>query len=161
MTDSPTSALLAILDQYQPASLLCISREPIPAVSAFCTEHASCKVTSTDQVPLPAELANRRYDLAIVADQLETLAMRVGVELLAGLRNLSVSRMAVLVDLQQAAGWQENDFYGLAMQRHARFDKDERSLTLFTYDLAEYKNVPDWLNSKYWANPDMFDKYWW
>jgi hypothetical protein len=84
MSDSPTSALLAILDQYQPASLLCISREPVPAVIAFCAEHTGCEVTTTDQVPLPAELANRRYDLAIVADQLETLAMRSGVELLAG-----------------------------------------------------------------------------
>lgn len=161
MSDSPTSALLAILDQHQPASLLCISREPIPAVSAFSAAHAGCTVTCTDQVPLPAELSSRRYDLAIVADQLEALAMRTGVELLAGLRNLSVSRMAVLVDLQQAEGWQENDFFGLAMQRHARFSKDDRSLTLFTYDLADYKNVPDWLNSKYWANPEMFDKYWW
>ncbi|MFO7704205.1 MAG: DUF6231 family protein [Halopseudomonas sp.] len=161
MSDSPTSALLAILDHHQPASLLCISREPVPAVSAFCAAHAGCELTHTDQVPLAAELTSRRYDLAIVADQLEALAMRTGVELLAGLRNLSVSRMAVLVDLQQAEGWQENDFFGLAMQRHARFNKDDRSLTLFTYDLAEYKNVPDWLNSKYWANPDMFDKYWW
>lgn len=161
MSDSPTSALLAILDHHQPASLLCISRQPIPAVSAFCAAHAGCELTRTDQVPLTAELTSRRYDLAIVADQLEALAMRTGVELLAGLRNLSVSRMAVLVDLQQAEGWQENDFFGLAMQRHARFNKDDRSLTLFTYDLADYKNVPDWLNSKYWANPDMFDKYWW
>lgn len=161
MSDSPTSALLAILDQYQPATLLSISREPIPAVRAFAAAHADCEVTSTGQVPLPVELANRRYDLAIVADQLETLHMRSGIELLAGLRNLSVSRMAVLVDLQLAQGWRENDFFGLAMQRHARFDRDERSLTLFTYDLAEYKSVPDWLNSKYWANPEMFDKYWW
>lgn len=161
MADTPSAALLAILDQYQPASLLCISREPIPAVAAYCAEHADCQVTHTDQVPLPGAVANQRYDLAIVADQLEAIAKRLGIELLAGLRNLTVSRMAVLVDLAQADGWQDNDFYGLAMQRHTRFQRDERSLTLFTYDLAQYKAVPDWLNSKYWANPEMFDKYWW
>lgn len=161
MSATPTSALLAILDQYRPSQLLCISSQPVPAVDAYCAEHPDCKVTATDQAPLSPELANQRYDLAVVADQLERVDMRTGIELLAGLRNLSVSRMAVLVDLQAATEWQDNDFFGLAMQRHARFEKDERCLTLFTYDLADYKSVPDWLNAKYWANPELFDKYWW
>ena len=30
-----------------------------------------------------------------------------------------------------------------------------------TYDLREYKQVPDWLNAKFWANPERFGKYWW
>ncbi|MCF3991384.1 DUF6231 family protein, partial [Pseudomonas aeruginosa] len=25
----------------------------------------------------------------------------------------------------------------------------------------EYKQVPDWLNAKFWANPENFGKYWW
>ncbi|WP_221179020.1 DUF6231 family protein, partial [Pseudomonas chlororaphis] len=25
----------------------------------------------------------------------------------------------------------------------------------------EYKQVPDWLNSRFWANPENFGKYWW
>ena len=82
-------------------------------------------------------------------------------ELLTGLRNLSASRIAVLVDTERATEWQENDFFALALQRRARFSQDGQSLTLYSYDLAEYKSVPDWLNSKYWANPEMFDKYWW
>ncbi len=80
---------------------------------------------------------------------------------LCGLRNLSASRIAVLVDTERATEWQENDFFALALQRRARFSQDGQSLTLYSYDLAEYKSVPDWLNSKYWANPEMFDKYWW
>ncbi|WP_221179227.1 DUF6231 family protein, partial [Pseudomonas protegens] len=27
--------------------------------------------------------------------------------------------------------------------------------------LLEYKQVPDWLNSRFWANPENFGKYWW
>ena len=112
---------------------------------------------------MQSEVANQRYDLAIIADQLEHLPQRTGVELLAGLRNLSASRLAVLVDLVQAAEWQENDFFALALQRRASFTgaEEKRTLSLYTYDLADYKQVPDWLNSKYWANPEMFDKYWW
>ncbi|WP_339843071.1 DUF6231 family protein [uncultured Halopseudomonas sp.] len=161
MSATPTHALLGILDQCQPERLLCISSDSIPAVTAYIKEHPECELIETSQAPLPPELANQRYDLAIVADQLEQLDKRQGIELLAGLRNLSVSRMAVLVELSEAPEWDSNDFYGLAMQRDARFEKDERCLTLFTYDLAEYKTVPDWLNAKYWANPENFDRYWW
>jgi DNA-binding transcriptional LysR family regulator len=161
MSATPTHALLGILDQYQPKRLLCISRGSVPAVTAYVTKHPDCELVTTSEAPLPDDLANQRYDLAIVADQLEQLSKREGTELLAGLRNLSVSRMAVLVELAEAPQWETSDFYGLAMQREAHFERDERCLTLFTYDLAEYKTVPDWLNSKYWANPENFDKYWW
>lgn len=156
-----TTTLLSILDHYRPERLLCVSAEPVPAALAYCAQHNDCQRIDTSEVPLSAELLNCRYDLAIIADQLERLDKRQGIELLAGLRNLSVSRLAVLVDMQAASAWQDTDFFGLALQRQARFEQDGRSLTLFTYDLAEYKPAPDWLNSKYWANPQNFGKYWW
>ncbi|MEH6564662.1 MAG: DUF6231 family protein [Halopseudomonas sp.] len=170
MTATPNATLLSILEHYQPARLLCVSQSRIPAVEAFCAAHGATRLTLSDQVPLPEAVANQRYDLAIIADQLEHLPQRLGVELLAGLRNLSASRLAVLVDLKQTPTWQENDFFALALQRHASFtqsgDEDvganhKRTLALYTYDLADYKQVPDWLNAKYWANPENFDKYWW
>jgi len=54
--------------------------------------------------------------------------MRTGVELLAGLAHLTVSRMACWWICQQPDGWQEKRLFGRLMQRHARFSKDERSL---------------------------------
>lgn len=165
MSATPNATLLSILEHYQPARLLCVSQSRVPAVEAFCAAHPATELACTDQVPLPSEVANQRYDLAIIADQLEHLDKRLGIELLAGLRNLSASRLAVLVDLAQTVEWQGNDFFSLALQRHASFVQDEsdekRTLALYTYDLADYKQVPDWLNNKYWANPEMFDKYWW
>ena len=109
---------------------------------------------------LAAELAARRFDLALVVDCLEHLPKRDGLNLLGGIRNLNASRIAVLADLS-ASGWQETDFYSLALQASERFARDEQVLTLFTYDLLDYKQVPDWLNSRFWANPENFGKYWW
>ena len=83
-----------------------------------------------------------------------------GLELLGGIRNLNASRIAVLADLT-ACGWKETDFFALALQSNERFQRDEQVLTLFTYDLREYKQVPDWLNARFWANPENFGKYWW
>ena len=76
------------------------------------------------------------------------------------MRNLNASRVAVLVDLE-ASDWQETDFFALAMQKSERFQREGQTLTLYTYDLYEYKQVPDWLNAKFWANPENFGKYWW
>ena len=75
MSATPTSSLLGILQHYRPASLLCVSRSEIPAVKAWLQEHPDCRVSSTDDVPLSDDLRNQRYDLAIVADQLEHLGL--------------------------------------------------------------------------------------
>ena len=156
---SPQQALAALLDQSVPASLLHVGHSDLPAVEAFSDSH-HCQIDRTPSAPLPAELTNRRYDLALVADCLEHLPKRDGLQLLGGIRNLNASRIAVLVDLN-ACDWQATDFFALALQISARFERDEQTLTLFTYDLLDYKQVPDWLNAKFWANPQMFGKYWW
>jgi hypothetical protein len=109
---------------------------------------------------LPPELAAQRFDLALVVDCLEHIPKREGLELLGGIRNLNASRIAVLADLE-AAQWKTTDFYSLALQLSERFARDDQVLNLFTYDLREYKQVPDWLNARFWANPENFGKYWW
>ena len=66
----------------------------------------------------------------------------------------------MLADLD-ACGWLDTDFFSLALQASERFQREAQELTLFTYDLLDYKQVPDWLNSRFWANPENFGKYWW
>jgi hypothetical protein len=132
----------------------------LPALAAFQAAHADCQVAHAAAGALPAELAAQRFDLALVVDCLEHLPKRTGLELLGGIRNLNASRLAVLVDLQ-ACAWQDTDFFALALQASERFQRGEQTLSLFTYDLLDYKQVPDWLNAKFWANPENFGKYWW
>ncbi|NER61145.1 hypothetical protein G3435_16505, partial [Pseudomonas sp. MAFF212428] len=108
----------------------------------------------------PADLSGQRFDLAVLVDCLEHLDKRDGLQLLGGIRNLNASRVAVLADLA-ASGWSDTDFYSLALQASERFEREQQVLTLFTYDLRDYKQVPDWLNAKFWANPQNFGKYWW
>ena len=157
---TPQQALAALLDRYAPKHLLLVGATRIPAVDAFLQAHPDCQLDCCAAGPLPADLAAKRYDLALLADCLEHLERRDALQLVGGIRNLNSSRVALLVDLQ-AAGARETDFYALAMQASERFRRDEQTLTLFTYDLREYKQVPDWLNAKFWANPQNFGKYWW
>jgi hypothetical protein len=157
---TPQQALAALLDRYAPKRLLLIGAGGFPALQAFQDAHPGTELAQTGPGALPANLAAQRFDLALVVDCLEHIPKRSGLELLGGIRNLNASRIAVLADLQ-ACNWQETDFYSLALQASERFARDEQVLTLFTYDLHEYKQVPDWLNARFWANPENFGKYWW
>ena len=159
-TRTPQQAIAALLDRYAPVRLLLIGASQFPALEAFTLAHPETLVAHAAPGPLPAELAAQRFDLALLVDCLEHLAKRDGLNLLGGIRNLNASRIAVLADLP-ASGWQETDFFSLALQASERFQRDDQVLTLFTYDLLDYKQVPDWLNSRFWANPENFGKYWW
>jgi len=149
-----------MLDHYAPSHLLHVGRNDQPALAAYAECHPECQLDRADAAPLPEQLASRRYDLALFVDCLEHVPKRNGLELLGSVRNLNASRMAVLVDLD-ACEWQTTDFYALALQVSERFQRDGQTLTLFTYDLLQYKQVPDWLNARFWANPENFGKYWW
>lgn len=157
---TPQQALAALLDRYAPQTLLLVGADSFPALDAFAAAHPDTQIAKALPGPLPADLAARRFDLALVVDCLEHLPKRDGLQLLGGIRNLNASRIAVLADLS-ACGWQDTDFFSLALQSNERFQRDAQVLTLFTYDLREYKQVPDWLNAKFWANPQNFGKYWW
>jgi len=157
---TPQQALAALLEHHAPSRLLHVGHSEQPALAAYAQCHPESGIDRARTAPLPEDLAQQRYDLAIVVDCLEHLPKRSGLELLGGIRNLNASRMAVLVDLD-ACDWQATDFYALALQISERFQRDGQTLTLFTYDLLQYKQVPDWLNARFWANPEMFGKYWW
>lgn len=157
---TPQQALAALLARYTPERLLLVGSRELPAIDAFIQAHPSCHIAHTNSATLPDEVAAQRFDLALVVDCLEHLPKRAALQLLGGIRNLNASRMAVLVDLQ-ACEWQETDFFALALQASECFQRNEQTLNLFTYDLLDYKQVPDWLNAKFWANPENFGKFWW
>lgn len=157
---TPQQALAALLDRYAPERLLVVGASNFPALAAFQSAHPGTRVAFAPPGPLPADLALQRFDLALVIDCLEHLPKREGLQLLGGIRNLNASRIAVLADLT-ACGWAETDFFALALQSSEQFQRAGQALSLFTYDLREYKQVPDWLNARFWANPENFGKYWW
>ncbi|NIE78295.1 hypothetical protein F3J44_05185 [Pantoea sp. Tr-811] len=156
---TPQQALAALLDRFAPQRLLLVGTR-FPALEAFAQAHPQATLETCEPGPLPPALAAQRFDLALLVDCLEHLPKRSGLELLGGIRNLNASRVAVLADLA-ASGWQDTDFFALALSASEKFRRDEQVLSLFTYDLHDYKQVPDWLNARFWANPENFGKYWW
>src|SRR5690606_37835008 len=107
---TPQQAIAGLLSRYTPKRLLLVGASELPALTAFKAAHENCEIAHAPAGALPSDLATQRFDLALVADCLEHLPKRTGLELLGGIRNLNANRLAVLVDLH-ASHWQETDFF--------------------------------------------------
>lgn len=75
---TPQQALAAMLDHYAPTRVLLVGRSDQPALAAYAECHPECQLDRADPAPLPDDLANQRYDLAIFVDCLEHLPKRNG-----------------------------------------------------------------------------------
>ena len=84
-TRTPQQALAALLERYAPQRLLLLGASELPALSAFQQAHPDNLIAHAAPGPLPAELAAQRFDLALVADCLEHLPKKTGLELLGGI----------------------------------------------------------------------------
>ena len=50
----------------------------------------------------------------------------------------------------------KNIFFSYGYKYQGKCNNDK--VLVFIYDIAEYKDNPDWLNNKNWANPELWEK---
>ena len=50
----------------------------------------------------------------------------------------------------------KNIFFSYGYKYKGKCNDDK--VLVFIYDIAEYKDNPDWLNNKNWANPELWEK---
>ena len=165
LSESPQSRLAAILDSHQPRNLLAVSQNPVPVLEQWSEDHDCSLTTIMDNDPLSRMRELGRFDMAVVADQLEYMNHHLGEELLGRLRNLHTESLVVVYQPQLAPArlrWHHNEFLGMGMRRDRTFVNDEgREMVLYTYELATYNFVRKWNNPQFWANPENWGKYWW
>ncbi len=117
-----------------------------------------------------------RFDLAIVVGLLEQTNRHTAQTVLSRLRDLYARRLLVRVDVTgaHAQGWSEVDLLAMGLYRMGEAEPgtgsgpgsgaapgDAAALLTYVFDLYDYKPTPDWLNSRFWAHPERFDKDWW
>lgn len=110
------------------------------------------------------ERAGRR-ELAVVAETLEHLPKDQASHVLALLRDLYAKVVYAVVPIGRWPGltsrWTHTDLIAHGLRRVRHYEIEGRPLNLYHYDIYDYKLTPDWLNSRYWANPGMWDKRRW
>ncbi|TCM61903.1 hypothetical protein EC844_12657 [Acinetobacter calcoaceticus] len=151
------TAMLDDLSQQQPiATAICIGPNMAELQSDTAIQWTYFNASAFLNLPF-----SQRYDLAVVIFNpvdLQALSHAEQTQLLVKLRDLWAKRIVVLAhdvdaSLLRALGF--NHF------NVSSADMNARDITLWQFNILNYKHVPDWLNAKYWANPENWDKYRW
>lgn len=127
-------------------------------VSDLAPPDALCPARSLDIDTLLASPWQQRHDIAI-AWLPQDLPLQRGLHLLSALRDLHARQLLAFVPVN--AHWDAATLRALALQQQARFEAADGLREAWSYDIRTYKAVPDWLNPKFWANPDNWGKYRW
>lgn len=110
----------------------------------------------TDFLNLPF---TQRYDLGFVlfdTEEMQTISDSQKSQLLVKLRDLMAKRIVVVSKLTD-----EKLLRSLGFTQLIDKTTHERDFALWQFNILTYKHVPDWFNSKFWANPENWDKFRW
>jgi hypothetical protein len=162
---------LEILETICPKSILIIGESLHSITDDYQQQceiiHSPCKVTlihSSAELTDPA-YANR-YDIAIVGEIIEKKERTKAEHVFGRLRDLCTPKIIVLADLN-GSSWSTNELFGFGFVKHATYShqnpqiKEISQLSLFHYNIDSYKKTPEWFNPKNWANPELWNKFWW
>ena len=101
----------------------------------------------------------QRYDLAFVlfdTVEIENISEQVKSQMLVKLRDLMAKRLVVVSKLHD-----EQLLRSLGFTQLIDKTSHESNFALWQFNILSYKHVPDWFNSKFWANPENWDKFRW
>jgi hypothetical protein len=154
---SDLSILLSpLVAQYQDKSLLLAGDTAIKLVKDLHDTRSQVLKTPFSLEQL-ADLP--QIDLAIVSDLLETLTKEQSIEWLSMLRNGHAQQLILITSkaAEKQQGWQLTDYLALGFNQ---LFSDSNS-AVYSYNIVSYRPKRDWLNSRFWANPENYDKYRW
>ena len=165
--ETEQSELKSLVQQFQPNQILSIG----PAGQELFADYlASCQQCALQEFAAPPTLdaldEQGRFDLVFVSHVLERMPKSEAEQLIARLRDLHCDRLIVVIPIgtdwsEHLSHWQQTDLLGLGFSLLAEFHSNKHLVHIYAFDIASYKTTPEWLNNKYWANPEVFDKYWW
>lgn len=106
------------------------------------------------------------FDVILLADVLENLAKAEAEALIGRLRDLHSRHLFLFIRVGEdwpdvQSQWHRNDLLAHGFSLFRRYETDGLEYHLYRFELESYKATPEWLNSQYWANPELFDKYRW
>jgi hypothetical protein len=104
----------------------------------------------------------RRPGLCVACGDLG-LGRREAEHALARLRDLYCERVLLLTPTgpRDLGGWPPATLRALGFVRLLQGPEEAGAWGLFGFDLYDYKTTPDWLNPRFWANPELWDRYRW
>ncbi|MFT7234560.1 MAG: hypothetical protein ACI9QV_000122 [Methylophagaceae bacterium] len=147
--------ILPFIQQYRGKSLL-IAGEL--AKKTLINEQDTRSHTLTTPFTLAQLTSLPLIDIAIISDVIENLSKVDATQWLATLRNQYAQHLLLIVNQQQTeSSWQLTDYLALGFKKRGEI----KGRLIFSYAIEDYQFKKEWLNDRYWANPENFDKYRW
>ena len=147
------TALLDDLSKEQPIyTALCLGQD----FSAVAPDITWQYFNVFDFLNLPFQ---KRDDLAIVmlnTTDLASLNDAQKSQILVKLRDLMAKRIVVMSTQQD-----EKLLRALGFSQVMHDLQAQQDAILWQFNILTYKHVPDWLNAKYWAHPENWNKFRW
>ncbi|WP_180165946.1 DUF6231 family protein [Acinetobacter sp. YH12049] len=101
----------------------------------------------------------QRFDLGFVildTESMLSLDQQQKTQMLVKLRDLFAKRIVVVSKLHD-----EQLLRALGFTQLIDKTTHESDFALWQFNILTYKHIPDWFNSKFWANPENWDKFRW
>ncbi|ENV56648.1 DUF6231 family protein [Acinetobacter soli] len=101
----------------------------------------------------------QRYDLGFVVfdtTEMQKISETEKAQVLVRLRDLMAKRIVVVSKRQD-----EKLLRSLGFTQLIDKTLHDADFALWQFNILTYKHVPDWFNSKFWANPENWDKFRW
>jgi len=146
------TSMLDDLSQEQPIhTALCIGQQ--------IDQNASIQWHYFNVIDFLNQPFTQRYDLGFVlfdTDEMQKISEMQKSQLLVKLRDLMAKRIVVVSRLQDEKLLRSLGFTQL-------IDKTAHSadFALWQFNILTYKHVPDWFNSRFWANPENWNRFRW
>lgn len=138
--------LVKSIAHHSPSSVLAVGE-----AVALASEIDVVNVDSLDGIR-----SQGRYRLAYVRNCLEHCSLDEGRQILAALRDVHAEIVYAHTHLNEE-GWNHERFAELGFRQVAAYGEAESLSGLFYFDIYHYKLTPDWLNARFWANPEHWD----
>jgi len=155
----------ALLETVCPEKILIVGESIFGITDQY---HEQCqliqKKCDINKIPISTTIDNnafnQRYDLAIVSETIESVSKQSSEQLIGRLRDLCSPRIILIAELSGSL-WQENELLGFGLNKQAEYNISEKTFIIYQYNIDSYKKTPDWFNPKHWANPQLWNKFWW
>lgn len=148
--DCPPELLEQVRRAVGDRELVLIADAPAPPAPDWLSATLSAREI-LDNASLPRQACALLVTPWLAADQLDAVIAHLRDRLL---REFFVAHPGDAVEQARRMG-------ALGLRCESVCHKDGQAWGLNRFDARTYKKTPDWLNSRHWANPKLWDKFRW
>lgn len=167
VSTSPVNEIHVWLSVHKPEKLLIIAPHDHELGARIKQSTAVAEVRWLEPGPeVVKSLGTETFDAALTLNALETMHKSDAGILIGRLRDVHTRRFLVLLRVgseweDQVSLWRRTDMIAYGLGLEAKYGLGARALHLYRFDINDYKRTPEWLNSRNWAHPELWDKYRW